>query len=229
MADKTNKKFNWFQIFKSGTQTDSKGKTLSFTNADLDAVVSNFKPQTAPLVVGHPTNDDPAWGWTSELKREGDVLYAKAEDVAADFAEAVENKRYPNRSVRLTKTDAGYQLAHIGFLGAKPPAVGGLQWQFNADDETAMSFEFSASDRIETVSLDTANVLVRLMTNMRTFIADKFDTETAEKVIPSIQATGSRKKRRLLPTSVTRSAGTMPSLPSPMTTIPINLLTRTPP
>lgn len=184
---KTNTSFNWFQIFKAGNHTDSKGVNADFTEADLQSVVDNFKPQSSPLVIGHPKVDDPAWGWTSELKIEGGVLFAKAEEVATEFAQAVEDKRYPNRSVRLNKVDNGYELGHIGFLGGKPPAVDGLAWQFNADTD-GVEFEFSANDKIDSISLQTSNVVTRLLSNLRTFITDKFDTETANQVIPEWQA-----------------------------------------
>lgn len=66
--------------------------------------------------------------------------------MAVEFAEAVENRRYPNRSVRLVKTDNGFKLGHIGFLGAKPPALGGMAWQFNAE-ATGTEFEFSLEEK----------------------------------------------------------------------------------
>ncbi|SFD54982.1 hypothetical protein [Pseudoalteromonas denitrificans] len=180
----TNTQFAWFEIFKSGQHTDSKGSTQNFSDADLNSVVTNFSPKTSPLVIGHPKTDDPAWGWASELKVEDGVLFAKAEDVSAEFAQAVEDKRYPNRSVRLNAVDNGYELGHIGFLGGKPPAVSGLQWQFNADDEKAQVFEFAAIDKIESVALDTSNVLTGFFKNLRDFFIEKHDIETADKVIP---------------------------------------------
>ena len=192
MANPTNKpntQFKWFEIFRAGKHTDSKGNEAEFSQSDLQSVVNSFAPKTAPLVIGHPKTDDPAWGWASELKIENDTLYAKAEEVSADFAEAVENKRYPNRSVRLTKTDDGYKLAHIGFLGGKPPAVDGLAWQFNeAEDQATVEFEFAASERIESVALDASNVLVNLINNLKTFITDRFGADEARKVVPEYDA-----------------------------------------
>ena len=127
MADKTNNtSFNWFDIFRAGQHTDSKGVVTEFTEHDLESVVSNFSAKKSPLVIGHPKVDDPAWGWTSALKIVDGVLFAKAEDVCIEFAQAVEDKRYPNRSVRLNKTESGYELGHIGFLGGTAPAIDGL-------------------------------------------------------------------------------------------------------
>ncbi|NUZ10164.1 hypothetical protein HUZ36_05165 [Pseudoalteromonas sp. McH1-7] len=190
MAQKRpNTKLNWFEIFRAGEHTDSNGKTAEFSQTDLQSVVSNFKKRSSPLVVGHPKTDDPAWGWAEELKIEGDTLYAKAEEVDADFAEAVEKARYPNRSVRLRKTDNGYELGHIGFLGGKPPAIDGMQWLFSKDEDgEAVVLEFAASDRIEQVALDGAQGLVRLVTNLKTFITDRFGAEEASKVFADWEA-----------------------------------------
>ncbi|OHU85520.1 MULTISPECIES: hypothetical protein [Pseudoalteromonas] len=186
---KPNTKFNWFEIFRAGKHTDSKGNEAEFSKSDLQSVVENFKPRTSPLVIGHPKNDDPAWGWAEELKIEDDVLYAKAEAVDADFAEAVENARYPNRSVRLRKTDNGFELGHIGFLGGKPPAVDGMQWLFSKDEsgETVV-LEFAASDRIEQMTIDNTQGFVRLVRNLKTLITDKFGAEEANNVFSEWEA-----------------------------------------
>jgi hypothetical protein len=190
MANKTtpNTQFDWFEVFRAGTQTDSKGVEHTFSEADLNSVVANFKPKSAPLVIGHPKMDDPAWGWASELKAEGGSLFAKAEDVCAEFAQAVQSKRYPNRSVKLEKVANGYQLAHIGYLGGKPPAVDGLAWQFNqSDDADTLTLEFSAGD-IDNISLRTSNTLTRLMGNLRNFLTDRFGSEAADKVVPDYES-----------------------------------------
>ncbi|QMW15976.1 hypothetical protein H3302_07930 [Pseudoalteromonas sp. MT33b] len=184
----TNTQFDWFEVFKAGTQTDSKGNTQTFSNADLNSVVANFTPKTAPLVIGHPKMDSPAWGWASELKAEDGVLYAKADEVSSEFAQAVEDKRYPNRSVRLEKVENGYKLAHIGYLGGKPPAVDGLAWQFNQDENAdTLTFEFAAGD-MDSISLRTSNTLTRLMGNLRNFITDRFGSEAADKVVPEYES-----------------------------------------
>ncbi|MBQ4838493.1 hypothetical protein [Pseudoalteromonas luteoviolacea] len=141
-----NTEFDWYEIFTAGTHTDSNGNTQEFTAADLDSVVTNFIPKTSPLVIGHPKTNDPAWGWVSDLKVEDGKLFAKAEYVATEFAEAVEAKRYPNRSVRLEGEPGNYFLGHVGYLGGKPPAVAGMPWQFNEESKGAV-FEFAASKR----------------------------------------------------------------------------------
>jgi hypothetical protein len=117
----------WIQIFQTGSYGD-KGK---FDEADLDRVVSNYKPDLheAPAVVGHPKDNAPAYGWTSGLKRDGDKLLAKFSQVDPAFEEAVKAGRYKKRSAAFYLDDQGRitNLRHVGFLGALPPEVKGLQ------------------------------------------------------------------------------------------------------
>jgi hypothetical protein len=89
--------------------------------------------------------------------------------------------------VRLLKTDNGLELGHIGFLGGAAPAVDGLKWQFNGDDANAVTFEYAASERIETLSLDTTHALVRLVKNLHGFFTEKFGKEAADATLPEYQ------------------------------------------
>lgn len=133
---------DYVEIFKAGTQVDSTGRSREWTRGDLDQIVANHS--AAPIVIGHPNESAPAYGWTSELRRDGDVLLAKFSDVHPEFSKLVEQRRYPNRSVRIRTTPEGLKLDHVGFLGAAPPAVEGLRsMQFAAGGEFS---DFSYSD-----------------------------------------------------------------------------------
>lgn len=137
---------DWVEIFRAGQHVDSKGRACSFTTADLDQVVdNNTKLGPAPLVLGHPQHDDPAFGWTHELKREGDSLFMKAGDVHPDFAASVQSGAYRNRSVHVfpDKTH-GWRLRHVGWLGAAPPAIDLKPVQFAAAEDEG--HEFGSSD-----------------------------------------------------------------------------------
>ena len=92
-------------------------------------MVANFVAEgdTLPFVVGHPKTEDPAYGWAAKVWREGKVLLTRGRDIAAAFADAVGERRFPNRSIKVVKGENGYRLAHIGFLGAAAPAVQGLK------------------------------------------------------------------------------------------------------
>ena len=116
------------QVFRVGTHTDAAGQTRTWTEADLDGMVEAHAAQDpVPVVVGHPQMDAPAMGWIDKLWRDGGVLYARLRDLAQEFRDAVHAGRFAQRSVALTRSDAGFQLRHLAFLGAWPAAVEGLE------------------------------------------------------------------------------------------------------
>lgn len=122
----------WNEIWRAGNYPQG-----NFTEEDVQQIVDNYKPEEseAPLVVGHPKNGDPAFGWVEAVKREGNKLLAKFTQVAPEFAEAVKAGRYKKVSVRLRKKDNGWNLIHVGFLGAAKPQVEGLKpISFNEED-----------------------------------------------------------------------------------------------
>jgi len=118
---------DWFEIFRTGTWTDASGNTREWTTEDLDTIITNYKleDREAPLVIGHPETDNPAYGWVEGIKRVGEILLAKGKDVVSEFEDMVKQGLFKNRSIRLTPD--GTRLLHVGFLGAVAPAVSGLK------------------------------------------------------------------------------------------------------
>ena len=116
---------NWIQIFRTGRHTDSAGKTREWTDKDLAEIVSSYDPANheAPIVIGHPETDSPAYGWVESLKVEGGKLLAKVKDVADEFRDWVSKGLYKKVSIALYPD---LSLRHVGFLGATPPSVKGL-------------------------------------------------------------------------------------------------------
>lgn len=57
-------------IMKVGKHTDNKGDVVKFSAADLKDIATfyNLKDHEAPLVIGHPKTDAPAYGWTYKLE-----------------------------------------------------------------------------------------------------------------------------------------------------------------
>jgi len=176
------------EIFAAGTHVDSSGKRRTWTTADLDAIVANHSAAApAPIVVGHPAIDAPAYGWTGGgLSRVADRLYAKFTDVEPQFAQLVAEKRFPNRSVKIADGPAGPKLVHVGFLGAAPPAIEGLKpIEFAADDSaSAAVYEFSQS------SAYGMQLIASGMRRMREFFIEKFGLEAADRVTPDYSITG---------------------------------------
>lgn len=118
--------YKWFEIFRTGSHTDSAGRTKEWTEADLDKIADSYDPakHEAPIVIGHPENDSPAYGWISKLKRHGDRLLALPGSLIPQFVEQLKSGLFKKRSIAL---NADNTLKHVGFLGAAAPAVKGLK------------------------------------------------------------------------------------------------------
>ena len=117
----------WFEVFKAGKHADSAGRVREWTLADLSQIAKNFGSgnggHQAPMVLGHPKDNSPAYGWIKGLKVEGDKLLALPVQVNEKFKEWVKQGLYKTRSISLYPD---LTLRHVGFLGAFPPAVKGL-------------------------------------------------------------------------------------------------------
>jgi len=132
-----------FEILKTGKFTSSNGVEKEFNLSDLEKIAADYNPSVseAPIVIGHPKTNDPAYGWIDSLKVSGDRLIASAKQIVPEFMESLKNGLFKKRSVSLTPD--GY-LRHVGFLGAELPAVKGLADINFSDDRSAdESFEFA--------------------------------------------------------------------------------------
>jgi hypothetical protein len=183
-----------FAIFRKGKHTASSGMTAEYTAEQLRAAVAAYDPKVspAPIVVGHPKDNHPAFGWIGGLEFDegtGEVI-AVPEQVMPEFAEAVEAGRYRTRSASwylpgsashpLKGTDKHDTLypRHVGFLGAQPPAIKGLgDVQFS--DSDAGVVEFADSARWAWGSLAV------LMRGFREWLIGEKGLETADKVLPN--------------------------------------------
>ncbi|QDL55926.1 hypothetical protein [Rhodoferax aquaticus] len=174
---------DWIEVFRAGTHTDSKGRGCTFTEADLDQMVSNLALGAAPAVLGHPKHNDPAYGWVKPegAKREGASLFVKFEDVNPAFAASVDSGAYRNRSVSVFQDkDAGWRLRHVGWLGAAPPAIDGLApLDYSAEVD---AYEFDAEDWDVGYALsDTAE----LLRGLREQMIAKDGIEAADAALPN--------------------------------------------
>lgn len=199
----------WIEVFRAGTQTDSKGRKRTFSQDDLDSIVANHQAEDpAPIVIGHPKENAPAYGWTAGLRRIGDTLLAQFTDVVPEFAEACKKRLYRKRSVSIEPTDdGGWRLNHVGFLGAAAPAVKGLKdITFNAAED---AYEFEAdAEGLEAVMTFAAperslgwalGSIARVMRRMRDKIIASDGLEAADKELPDYEIDSlSHEAQRLL-------------------------------
>lgn len=142
------------QIFKPGRHTAMSGAVLSFSAADLAATAAAYDParHEAPIVVGHPITDGPAYGWVGALSFADGALDATPVQVNPEFAELVHAGAFKKISASFYAPDAPanpvpgvYYLRHVGFLGAQAPAVKGLRAPSFAADEAGV-IEFGEQD-----------------------------------------------------------------------------------
>ena len=128
----------WIDVCRAGTWRDMQGSDVRLDEERLDRIVAaHASADPAPVVIGHPETDAPAYAWIDGLRRVGDRLQARLRDIAPSFREAVEAGRYSGRSIALQ----GDTLRHLGFLGGRAPAVPGLvPTRFASAPETVVDF-----------------------------------------------------------------------------------------
>jgi hypothetical protein len=170
-------------IFRSGTHTDVSGKTLAFGETELEASAKAYDPALfeAPLVVGHPQLDAPAYGWVESLSFSQNGLSAAPRQVDPAFAELVRAGRYKkiSASFYLPNSPANpvpgvFYLRHVGFLGAAAPAVKGLKpVAFAQAEEGVVEFSDAWAER-QNASLWRA---------LREWLLAKFGQEEADKAV----------------------------------------------
>lgn len=146
-------------IFRAGRQTPMTGEPIEFTAADLAACAAAYDPalSEAPIVVGHPKTNSPAYGWVKSLAVAGGNLFAEPHQVDPAFAELVTAGRFKKISAAFylphstsNPKPGSYYLRHVGFLGAQPPAVKGLREpQFSEGEEGVVEIEFSEQPELD--------------------------------------------------------------------------------
>ena len=82
------------EIFRTGRHVAESGFVRDYTLEDLANLSTSYDPtlHEAPIVIGHPVNNAPAWGWVKGLRLDGDRLHADLSQVDPRFAAWLNSK-----------------------------------------------------------------------------------------------------------------------------------------
>lgn len=166
----------------------------AITAAALARTAESYDPSLhrAPLVVGHPADGAPSYGWVRSLDFSDGTLSAETEQVAAGLRAAVDEGSYGAVSASFYRPGAStnpvpgvWSLRHVGFLGAQIPRVRGLPAPSFAEGETpadyvTVDFADAAAPRPWTF-----RSIARLLRGLRDRLIETADQETADRVLPS--------------------------------------------
>ncbi len=172
-------------IFRAGQHIDAHGAHVEITADDIQASAAAYDVNLheAPITIGHPKMDEPAYGWVEKLAADAGDLHAMPRQVDPAFSEMVESGAFKKVSASFYRPDAPnnpkpgvWYLRHVGFLGAMPPAVKGLRQVAFADgDDGVVTVEFGEfEDRTE----------AGLWRSLREWILAKFGKEDADSAVP---------------------------------------------
>jgi len=174
------------EVFRAGSHTDINAVLVNFSEADLQAIADSYDPAVheAPLVVGHPKLDNPAYGWAKRFVVQGSVLFAEPYQVEEQFGNLVNEGRFKKVSLAMYSPSAAsnpkpgtWYPKHVGFLGAKAPAVKGLK-----------SVQFGeAEDGVHCFGDYAEGAMLGMFRRMRDFLLTQFGQETADRVLPSYE------------------------------------------
>ena len=129
------------EIFAAGTWSDSEGRRETYSEKDLDAMVTAFnetKDKFSPyLKIGHKDKtryqDSPAFGWMTGMRRAGKKLVADFAQVPGKLGQLIISGAFPNRSAEILKTPQiggkvwPWAIKAVALLGANHPALDSLQ------------------------------------------------------------------------------------------------------
>ena len=191
-------------IFKIGKHTASNGVVNNFTDSKVEAVAVGYDPKLseAPLVIGHPQDNHPAFGWVDEVSYVDGDLFAKPKQVSPDLIKSVEKGEYkkisasfympghPNHPARDFADHPAHNqmyLRHVAFLGAENPAVKGLdEVSFSENDLTITVYADVPADFAEYGTWGLRNI-ARMLRGMRDTWIEQFGKDEADKALPQYE------------------------------------------
>lgn len=169
------------EIFRPGSFRAMEAEDVAFSAGDLATIARRYDTANdAPIVIGHPDTDAPAYGWVKALRYDGagKRLFARIGDLHPAFAAAVRKRHYKKVSASFFAPDSpanpkpgAWYLRHVGFLGAAAPAVSGLRpvdfagsvagiFTFNFSEKTMSAYERMKAFLVGKVGQDQADTLL---------------------------------------------------------------------
>ncbi len=146
------------EIFRAGAHVDDAGVVRNFSEADVAGMVAAYNPaiRQAPLTIGHPKDNLPAYGWVSSLAvNAAGRLAMDTTQVQPQFAEMANAGAFKKRSASFyppkhpnNPAPAAWYLRHVAFLGAQPPAVSGLADFSAGSDAGCVNFSSGAEPAV---------------------------------------------------------------------------------
>jgi hypothetical protein len=193
---------NWIEVFRAGTHTASSGDKVTISAADVDAIAQRYDAgyHEAPIVIGHPKDNEPAFGWVKGLKSEGGKLLANLHQVSPEFRDMVNAGRFKKRSASFYQDldGKGQYLRHVGFLGAQPPAVKSLAAvqlaegdavAFDFDEERSMDMDESKIRQMLTEFADgIKNAITTTLGKLKPAGAEPADAGVSQKITDAVKA-----------------------------------------
>lgn len=114
-----------FEIFRTGKHNGRNANGKEWTEADLKATATlyNEAVQSAPLVIGHPEDNQPQYGTVKRVIYCKNALFAEAE-ISPELVQKVKQDEISGISSSFLQFDhsknptqgLGYYLNHVGFL-----------------------------------------------------------------------------------------------------------------
>jgi len=175
------------EIFKPGRHTAKSGHELDFTESRLRESAEAYDPAVheAPIVVGHPKTDHPAYGWVRGLEFAEGTLIAEPDQVNPDFEEMVKSGHFKKISASFYRPESRanpkpgvYYLRHVGFLGAQPPSVKGLK---------PVEFSDGGDDVVELEFGETEKSMSRVLRGIREWVIEMAGIKRADQVVPDYE------------------------------------------
>ncbi len=173
-------------LLKPGTFTDMNNQSVTFTTADLAAAAAAYDPalHEAPLVIGHPAHDMPAYGWLKGAAFDAEGLHGDPHQVDDSLVSLVGAGRVKKISTSLWPPNhpdnpkpGSYYIKHVGFLGAAAPAVKGLKSvQLAGKAEGLVTIELASGADGWTIG--------SLFRGLRDYLIGEKGQEVADRVLP---------------------------------------------